>query len=136
MVCLTDQPIDRTSVLAETSLRDAGALVIFEGSVRDNSNGREVIRLEYEAFAELALKEMRRIEDEAGARWPLGFVAIVHRVGSLAPGETSVLIAVRSGHRGEAFEACRFIIDTLKARVPIWKKEHYRDGSAWIGGHP
>ena len=136
MVCLTEQPIDRTSVLAHLSPREAGALVVFEGSVRDSANGREVVRLEYEAFTELALREMRRIEEEAGGRWPLGFVAIVHRVGSLTPGETSVLIAVTSSHRDEAFEACRFIIDSLKARVPIWKKEHYRDGSAWIGGHP
>ena len=109
---------------------------MFEGSVRDSANGREVVRLEYEAFTELALSEMRRVEEEAVGRWPLGFVAIVHRVGSLTPGETSVLIAVTSSHRDEAFEACRFIIDSLKARVPIWKKEHYRDGSAWIGGHP
>lgn len=136
MVCLTDQTIDRTSALADLPRGDSGALVVFEGSVRDASNGRKVVLLEYEAFPELAQREMRRIEEEAAGRWPLRFVAIVHRVGSLRPGETSVLIAVASGHRAEAFDACRFIIDSLKARVPIWKKEHYRDGSAWIGERP
>jgi molybdopterin synthase catalytic subunit len=136
MVLLTQEPIDRTRLLAGLSSPETGALVVFEGSVRNYSCGRAVTGLYYEAYPELAQREMGRIEEEARRRWRLGPVVIAHRVGALAPGETSVLIATASSHRAEGFDACRFVIDSLKARVPIWKKECYEDGSAWIGEHP
>jgi molybdopterin synthase catalytic subunit len=95
-----------------------------------------VTHLVYEAFPEMAVPEMQKIADDARKRWPqIEAVSIVHRTGLLNVGETSVLIAVASAHRAEAFEACRFIIDSLKATVPIWKREHYADGASWIEGH-
>jgi molybdopterin synthase catalytic subunit len=111
----------------------AGGYVSFEGWVRDHNEGREVTRLEYEAFEELAIKEGDRIVGEALARFPIKHALCVHRVGDLAIGEMAVWVGVSSAHRGEAFTACRYIIDEVKHRVPIWKKEHYRNGdSGWV----
>jgi molybdopterin synthase catalytic subunit len=106
----------------------AGAVVTFVGTTRNENAGRRVRRLEYEAFASMATKEMRRLAAEATRRWRLRKVAMVHRIGVVPVGEASVAIAVASGHRGETFEACRWLIDRLKEIVPIWKKEHYRGG--------
>ncbi|HMK86917.1 MAG TPA: molybdenum cofactor biosynthesis protein MoaE, partial [Steroidobacteraceae bacterium] len=111
----------------------AGGYVSFEGWVRDFSEGREVTRLEYEAFQDLAVKEGERILNEACARFPVKRAACIHRVGSLALTDLAVWVGVSSVHRAEAFDACRFIIDEVKHRVPIWKKEHYRNGdSGWV----
>jgi molybdopterin synthase catalytic subunit len=130
VVSLTRSPIELAALQAPA--RSDGALCVFVGVVRDNHQGRAVSRLEYEAYEEMALGEMRAIEQEARARWPLGDIRIVHRLGGLEIGEASVAVAVVSPHRAEAFEACRYAIDTLKKTVPIWKKEFYADGSAWI----
>lgn len=119
----------------DRAVRDpgAGAVVTFVGTTRNANAGRRVRRLEYEAFASMATKEMRALAAEARRRWPLRKVAIVHRIGVVPVGQASVAIAVSAGHRGEAFEACRWLIDRLKEIVPIWKKEHYRGGEIWIG---
>lgn len=120
---------------ARLELRDlgAGGYVSFEGWVRDENEGREVIRLEYEAFEELAVKEGVRILAQAAALFPIKRALCIHRVGELALGDMAVWVGVSSAHRAEAFAACRFIIDEIKHRVPIWKKEHYRNGdSGWV----
>ncbi|HEX4240127.1 MAG TPA: molybdenum cofactor biosynthesis protein MoaE [Steroidobacteraceae bacterium] len=133
MFRLTPQPIDTGA--ARRELRDAGAggYVSFEGWVRDQNEGKQVTRLEYEAFAELAVKEGERIVREARARYPVKHALCVHRVGSLDLADMAVWVGVSSEHRGEAFEACRYIIDEVKHRVPIWKKEHYVSGdSGWV----
>lgn len=121
------------ALLRKVEHPEAGAVVLFLGTVRDNSRGRHVKFLEYEAYRELALKEMRRVAEEAQTRWPLLGVAIVHRLGRLEIGDISVAIAVSSPHRKDAFEAGRYAIDALKQAVPIWKKEVWEGGEVWIG---
>ena len=128
---VTSGPIDLT-VSHELAESSDGAVVTFLGVVRDSTDDRPVTGLDYEAFDELAAKEMTRIAEVALERWPIGRVAIVHRTGFLSIGEVSVLISVSAPHRGEAFDACEFLIDTLKKEVPIWKKELFEDGTgAW-----
>jgi molybdopterin converting factor subunit 1 len=117
----------------------AGAIVTFVGTTRRDNAGRNVLRLEYEAYEPMALAEMRKLAQEAGERWNIVRIAIAHRVGFVDIGETSVAIAVSAAHRAEAFEACRFAIDRLKEVVPIWKKEYFEGGEVWIGcqtSHP
>jgi len=117
----------------------AGAIVTFAGTTRRENAGRRVIRLEYEAYEPMALSEMRKLAREAGERWPIVRIAIRHRIGFVAIGETSVAIAVSAAHRAEAFEACRFAIDRLKEVVPVWKKEYFEGGEVWVGcqtSHP
>jgi len=129
----THAPIDTQAARRELQNLGAGGYVSFEGWVRDHNEGREVTRLDYEAFQELAVKEGDRIVDEALRRFPVAQALCVHRVGALGLGEMAVWVGVSSAHRGEAFDACRFIIDEVKHRVPIWKKEHYRNGdSGWV----
>ena len=112
----------------------AGGLVLFSGVVREETGGRHVKYLEYEAHAPMAGAKMREIASAVRARWPgVRGVALLHRIGRLEIGESSVMIAVSSPHRGEAFEACRFAIDTLKEIVPVWKKEYFEDGEVWVG---
>lgn len=111
----------------------AGAIVTFLGTTRNENAGRRVTRLEYEAFADMAVREMAKLGAAATRRWKLRKVAMVHRIGVVPVGEASVAIAVSAGHRGEAFGACRWLIDRLKEIVPIWKKEHFRGGEVWIG---
>ncbi len=112
----------------------AGGLVLFSGVVREETGGRHVKYLEYEAHAPMAAAKMREIASAVRARWPgVRGVALLHRIGRLEIGESSVMIAVSSPHRGEAFEACRFAIDTLKETVPVWKKEYFEDGEVWVG---
>ncbi len=131
---LVREPIDLAS-LTSTAPGD-GALCLFVGVVRNENRGREVLYLEYEAYEEMALPLMTEIGAEARRRWPLTELRMVHRLGRLGIGEASVAVAVASPHRGEAFAAGRFLIDTLKATVPIWKKEYYADGSAWLEEAP
>jgi molybdopterin synthase catalytic subunit len=129
----TQTPIDSEGARRELQDFGAGGCVSFEGWVRDQNEGQEVTRLEYEAFQELAVKEGERIVTEALRRFPAKHALCIHRVGSLGLGEMAVWVGVSSAHRGEAFDACRFIIDEVKHRVPIWKKEHYRSGnSEWV----
>ena len=134
MVRLTREPID-LAALQDVTPAD-GALCVFVGVVRDQNRGRTVVRLEYEAYEEMALPLMEEIAAEARRRWPITQVRLVHRVGTLAVGEASVAVAVASPHRDEAFAACRYAIDTLKATVPIWKKEFYADGEEWQDERP
>lgn len=130
---LTKRPID-SGALAPSLPATDGALVTFSGVVRGSDGDRQVTRLEYEAYEEVAKKGMQEIASEACARWPVGTLSMVHRVGRLEVGETSVLVAVSTPHRAEAFEACRFCIDSLKQRVAIWKKEILASGeSQWLG---
>jgi molybdopterin synthase catalytic subunit len=132
MVRLVREPIDLASLQA-TLPRD-GALSLFVGVVRDENSGRPVLHLEYEAYEEMALQVMAEIEAETKVLWPVTEVRLVHRLGRLQIGEASVAVAVGSPHRAEAFAACRYAIDTLKAKAPIWKKEFYADGQAWLEG--
>src|SRR5690606_15913301 len=106
------------------------------GQVREASRGREVVRLEYEAFGPMAEKQLRAIAAEAGVKWPGSRVSILHRTGTLAIGEIAVVIAAAAPHRAEAFEACRHAIERLKEEVAIWKKEHFSDGTEWVGLGP
>jgi molybdopterin synthase catalytic subunit len=132
LVQLVRAPIDLAALYA-TSPSD-GAFCLFVGVVRDENGGRPVRHLEYEAYEEMAVPLMQQIAADVRRQWPVTEVRLVHRLGRLEIGEASVAVAVASPHRGEAFAACRHAIDTLKARVPIWKKEYYVDGSAWLEG--
>ncbi len=113
-----------------------GAIVIFDGVVRNHSRSRRTLCLVYEAYEEMALKQLRLLASEALTQFAIRNVAIIHRLGRIEIGESSVLIAVYSAHRAAAFDACRFLIDTLKKSVPIWKKEHFEDGAVWADGEP
>jgi len=113
-----------------------GAAVIFEGVVRDNTRGRRTLYLDYEAYEPMALKQMEGLIEEAQRRFPIREATIVHRLGRLEIGDTSVVIVVASAHRAAAFDACRWLIDTLKRTVPIWKKEHFEGGAVWADGEP
>ena len=113
-----------------------GAALAFEGIVRNQTRGRKTLYLDYEAYEPMALQEMEALASEALSKFQVRDVAIVHRLGRLQIGETSVLIAVASAHRAAAFDACRWLIDTLKRRVPIWKKEYFEDGAVWADGDP
>jgi len=130
---VVENAIDLVRLVRAVGRADAGAIATFLGTTRDHNAGREVVRLEYEAYPEMAVAEMRRIGEVAVERFGAKAVAIVHRVGAVEIGETSVAIAVSAAHRDAAFAACRFAIDRLKEIVPIWKKEHYRGGETWIG---
>lgn len=133
MYQIVEHPIDATAVTAAVADPKSGAIVTFIGTTRDHNDGRSVTRLEYEAYPEMALTEMRKIGATAMERWPIATIAIVHRIGVVPIGEASVVIAVASAHRVAAFEACHFAIDRLKEVVPIWKKEHFDGGEVWIG---
>jgi molybdopterin synthase catalytic subunit len=132
VITLTRSAIDIAALAVPTAAD--GAACTFVGVVRDHNAGKAVLHLEYEAFEEMALPLMEEIAAEARRRWSITSLAMVHRLGRLEIGEASVAVAVCSPHRAEAFEACRFAIDTLKATVPIWKKEFYADGAVWLDG--
>lgn len=129
---ISAEPLVEADVVARVVGRDAGGVVTFVGAVRDHARGREIDYLEYEAYPEMAVREMEKIVEAAGKRWPGTRVAIAHRTGRLEIGEAAVIIVAVSAHRAEAFEACRFSIDTLKATVPIWKKEVTPGGEYWV----
>jgi molybdopterin synthase catalytic subunit len=132
---LSEAPLDPAEVAARVEGPDAGGVVSFVGAVRDRARGRAIRFLEYEAYPEMAVAEMERIRAEAARRWPGTRVAIAHRVGHLEVGELAVVVVAASAHRDEAFQACRFAIDTLKETVPIWKKEVATDGAYWVDDH-
>lgn len=133
MFCLTSGPIDSSALRAALENPACGACVEFEGLVRNHNEGRTVLRLEYEAYGALAVKEGEAIVREARAKFRIEEAACVHRTGMLEIGDMAVWVGVASAHRGEAFKACAWIIDTVKQRVPIWKREHYADGTdEWV----
>jgi molybdopterin synthase catalytic subunit len=135
MIRLTQEVIDYTALTEQARRNDCGAVVTFLGTVRDLTGGRVTVALDYEAYPGMAEKKMAEIECDTRARWPVGELAMVHRLGRLDVGEVSVAVAVSCPHRAEAFEACRYAIDRLKELVPIWKKENWADGSTeWV--HP
>ncbi|MGD1078549.1 MAG: molybdenum cofactor biosynthesis protein MoaE [Candidatus Sulfotelmatobacter sp.] len=130
------EAIDSQRTVAGLKRGEDGAALVFEGVVRNQTRGRKTLYLDYEAYEEMALAQMESLADQAVHRFQVRDVAIVHRLGRLKIGETSVLIAVASAHRAAAFDACRWLIDTLKRTVPIWKKEYFEDGAVWADGEP
>jgi molybdopterin synthase catalytic subunit len=131
---IVEEPLSPDAVAGSVGNPAAGGIVIFSGVVRNEKDGRPVKYLEYEAHAPMAEAKLREIGGEVRRRWPsVKAVAILHRIGRLEIGESSVLIAVSAAHRREAFEACHYAIDTLKQTVPVWKKEHFEDGEVWVG---
>jgi len=115
---------------------ESGGIDVFIGTVRNATKGKKVVRLEFEAYEKMAIAEMEKIAEYAGSKWPIQKLLIHHRTGVLSVGEVPVIISVSAAHRDAAFEACRYIIDTLKQTVPIWKKEIFEDGEVWVAAHP
>ncbi len=132
---ISDTPLDEAEVCARVEGPDAGGVVSFVGRVRNRARGHAIEHLEYEAYPTMAEKEMEKIADAAAERWPGTRVAIAHRIGRLEIGDAAVVVVAASAHRAEAFEACRFAIDTLKETVPIWKREVATDGAYWVDDH-
>jgi len=128
--------IDAPSIRDALSRPEDGAVAVFEGIVRNHSRGRKTLYLDYEAYEDMALQQMESLAEHALKEFKIRDVAVVHRLGRLEVGETSVLIVVVSAHRAPAFDACRWLIDTLKRKVPIWKKEFFEDGAVWADGEP
>ena len=135
MYRISEEPLDPKPLVEAVRRDESGAVVLFYGVVRNENLGRSVQYLEYDAYQEMALKKMRQIGDEICARFTVTAVGILHRIGRLEIGETSLLVAVSSAHRKEAFEACHYAVDRIKQTVPIWKKEVWEDGSEWIEGY-
>jgi molybdopterin synthase catalytic subunit len=134
-IWLTDEPVDPTEVLRAAATPQSGATLLFLGTVREITAGRQTLALDYEAYPEMALRLMQELAQETRRSWPVKRLALVHRLGHLQPGEISIAIAVSTAHRAEAFDAGRFLIDQFKQRIPIWKKENWGDGtSEWV--HP
>ncbi len=133
---LVRAPIDSAAVQQAIKAGGDGAVCVFDGIVRNNTRGRATLHLDYEAYEEMAVRQMSELREQTIAKFGVREVAIVHRLGRLVVGETSVLIVVASAHRGAAFDACRWVIDTLKKTVPIWKREQFVDGAVWADGEP
>jgi molybdopterin synthase catalytic subunit len=136
VIALTREPIDRDALVRRLQQPGDGAIVVFDGVVRDNTRGRRTLFLDYEAYEEMALAQMDKLAREAADRFAVDRVGVVHRLGRLEIGESSIVIVVTSAHRAAAFDACRWLIDTLKRTVPVWKKEHFADGAVWTDGEP
>lgn len=134
IVELTRHRIDTESLRARIATHGAGAVVVFDGVVRNHSGQRTTLRLEYQAYEPMAVRKMQAIAESALRRWPIEAVAIQHRLGTLEIGESSVVIVVTAAHRRPAFDACSYLIDTIKKTVPIWKKEFFTDGTEWVEG--
>lgn len=134
VIQITRDALDRDALVAAVSHPGVGGVVIFEGVVRDNARGKQIRYLEYDVYPEMAVQQIRAIIAEAAKRWGVERVAVAHRIGRIEIGEASVIIVVATPHRAEAFEACRYIIDTLKTTVPIWKKEVATNGEEWVEG--
>jgi molybdopterin synthase catalytic subunit len=135
MFAITSDPLDPAPLVEAVRRDESGAVALFYGVVRNENKGRTVQYLEYDAYPEMAIKKMKEVADEVRARFPVTGVGVLHRIGRLEIGETSLLVAVSSGHRKEAFDACHFAVDRIKQIVPIWKKEVWEDGEEWIEGH-
>ena len=136
VIAIVNEPIETLAVLDQLKRPQDGAAVVFEGIVRDHTRGRRTLYLDYEAYEPMATKQLHVLAEQARNRFAVSGVSIIHRLGRLQIGETSVLIVVASEHRAAAFEACRWLIDTLKKTVPIWKKEYFEDGAVWADGEP
>jgi molybdopterin synthase catalytic subunit len=136
VTAITRSPIEAEQLIAAAKSHSDGAVVVFDGIVRNQTHSRQTLHLDYEAYEEMAAKQMRELAREAQTRFGVRRVTMIHRLGRLEVGETSVLIVVASAHRAQAFEACRWLIDTLKKTVPIWKKETFVDGAVWAAGEP
>jgi molybdopterin synthase catalytic subunit len=135
MFAVTHEPLDPAPLVEAVRRDESGAVALFYGVVRNENLGRNVQYLEYDVYPEMALKKMREVAEEVRAKYPVTGIGVLHRVGRLEIGETSLLVAVSSAHRVAAFEACHFAVDRIKQIVPIWKKEVWEDGEAWIKGH-
>lgn len=133
---ILDTPLSPQACIDFVSDDGTGGLVTFIGTVRNQTKGRAVVRLEFEAYTPMAISEMRKIAESAAQQWPVQKMSVHHRVGSLEVGGIAVVIAVSTPHRKAAFAACAFVIDTLKETVPIWKKEIFEDGEVWVAAHP
>lgn len=136
LIQLTEAVLDPAPLVAAVRTDASGAVTLFYGVVRDHNEGRQVLYLEYDAYRELAERQLRLVAEELRERFSIDDVAIAHRFGRLEIGETSLLVAVSSAHRAEAFAACQAAVDRIKQTVPIWKKEHWADGSVWLDGTP
>jgi len=135
-ILLSDQPLNAQQAITAVNHESAGAVDVFIGTVRNKTQDRPVVRLDYEAYDSMAIAQMRKLAEETASRWPVTGIAIHHRKGVLQIGDIAVVIAVSTPHRQEAFEACKYTIDTLKERIPIWKKEIFEDGEVWVAAHP
>jgi len=133
MFCVTQKAINLQELVEYVTDPEAGAIATFIGTTRNNNEGRKVISLDYEAYPEMAEKELARLGEEAKIKWNIRRMAIVHRIGPVQITEPSVIIAVSAAHRSDAFEACRFAIEEIKKSIPIWKKEIFEGGEVWIG---
>ena len=133
---LSSHPLDIQSCMHWVQAPEAGGISLFIGTVREFTNGKRVISLEFEAYEHMAVKEMTIIAEAAKRKWEVNKIALHHRTGLLSVGDIPVVIAVSSAHRAASFDACRYIIDTLKETVPIWKKEIYENGETWVAAHP
>jgi molybdopterin synthase catalytic subunit len=136
LIQLVHHPINVGSVIAAVRADEAGAVNAFVGTVRQHTDRRRVLRLEFEAYETMALREMEKLAEEVKRRWPVAQMAVQHRLGTLGVGEVAVVIAVATAHRQAAFEACQYAIDTLKQTVPIWKREVFADGAVWVSAYP
>lgn len=136
MIKISQEPIDVNEVIDNVKSNAAGAIDVFIGTVRNNTADKAVSRLDFEAYESMALKEIEKIIQQAKNKWPILKMSIYHRKGILNIGDIAVVIAVSTPHRKDAFEACKFAIDTLKETVPIWKKEVFEDGAIWVSAHP
>ena len=134
LIQITREPLDRNALVAAISDPGMGGIGVFEGGVRDNARGKQIRYLEYDVYPEMAIQQIRAIITEAEKRWGVERGAVAHRVGRLEIGEASVIVVIATPHRAEAFDACRYIIDTLKTTVPIWKKEVATSGEEWVEG--
>ena len=132
---ITSESLDPAPLVEAVRRDESGAVALFYGVVRNENMGRNVQYLEYDAYPEMAIKKMREVADEVRAKFDVTGVGVLHRTGRLEIGETSLLVAVSSGHRREAFEACHYAVDRIKQIVPIWKKEVWDNGEEWIEGH-
>lgn len=136
MILIADTPIDIQACINAVQSERAGAVDVFIGTVRNHNKAKAVVRLEFETYDVMAVKKMTELANEASTRWDIEKIAMVHRKGILDIGDVAVVIAVSTPHRAASFEACQWLIDTLKQVVPIWKKEIYEDGQEWLEAHP
>ncbi len=136
MITIAHNPIDIQNVISSAESADAGAVNVFIGTVRSKTGHKKVVRLEYEAYEPMAILEIKKIIELAKEKWLLKGWSVSHRVGTLNIGDVAVVVAVSTAHRKESFEACQFIIDSLKQTVPIWKKEIFEGGEEWVSAHP
>lgn len=135
MICITSEPIDFCRILEDVTDRSSGGIALFLGTVRDHNESKVVLGMYYEIYKEMAEKNLARIEYEVKTKWKINRFVAIHRTGELRVGDVSVAVAASAEHRNQAFEACRYSIDQIKTKVPIWKKEIYNDSACWVDGN-